>query len=247
MGASGLGWTVTVVLLAGLAVVDYAFRVRPAHSPTLHDAAAWSALYVGLAVLFGVGVTVVGDAAAGVEYFACYLSNEALSVDNLFVFLVIVGGFAVPRIAQQKVLLFGIVIAVLARTGFIFVGAAVVNTFSWAFYLFALVLFAAAGSLVAPSAPQGRGAEGAVLRVAKRFLGTSERYHGDRLFVAENGRRVMTPMLLAMIAVGGADLVFAFDSIPALFGLSQNVYLIFTATTFSLLGLRQLYFLLDGL
>jgi TerC family integral membrane protein len=175
------------------------------------------------------------------------VSNEALSIDNLFVFLFIVSSFAVPRIAQQKVLLFGILLALAARTGFIFIGAALITVFDWAFYLFAIVLLIMAANLARTSESQRRKTDTVLIRIARRLVHTSENYDGDRLFTVEHGRRVMTPMLLVMIAVGGADVLFAFDSIPALFGLSQNVYLVFSATALSLLGLRQLYFLIDGL
>jgi tellurite resistance protein TerC len=175
------------------------------------------------------------------------VSNEALSIDNLFVILYIVGSFAVPRIAQQKVLLFGIVLALVARTGFIFIGAALITIFDWAFYLFGIVLLIMAGNLAKRSESEGPGADTVITRIARRLLRTSDNYDGDRMSTVEHGRRVMTPMLVVMIAVGAADLLFAFDSIPALFGLSQNVYLVFSATALSLLGLRQLYFLIDGL
>ncbi len=247
MGASGAVWSVIVAVIGGLVLFDYLFHVRRTHTPTLREAAVWSATYVGIAILFGLGVWIFGGAAMSVEYFACYVSNEALSVDNLFVFLFIMGSFAVPRVAQQKVLLFGIVLALVARTGFIFIGAALIAIFDWAFYVFGVVLLIMAGNLAKPSESEGHSADTLIIRIARRFLRTSESYDGDRLVTVENGRRVMTPMLLVMIAVGGADLLFAFDSIPALFGLSQNVYLVFSATAMSLLGLRQLYFLIDGL
>jgi len=247
MGVPPLVWALTVVALVAVTAVDYFVHVRMSHTPTLAEAAGWSAIFVGIAVLFGVGVVLVRGVAKGIEFFACYLSNEALSVDNLFVFLVIISNFAVPRAAQQKALLFGIVVAIVARTVFIFLGAAFISVFSWAFYLFAIVLLVTAGNLIKPTASEGRTADMAVIRFAKRFLHTSERYDGARLFTVENGKRVMTPMLLAMVALGGSDLLFAFDSIPAMFGLTKNVYLVFTATALSLLGLRQLYFLIDGL
>jgi tellurite resistance protein TerC len=247
MGASELVWALTVVVIVGLASLDYVFHVRKTHLPTLRDAAIWSAIYIFIAALFGIGVVVFGDTTMGAEYFACYLSNEALSVDNLFVFLVIMGSFAVPRVAQQKVLLFGIMFALVARTGFILVGAALISIFNWAFYLFGLVLLMTADNLAKPEDSQRRTADNVVIRLATRFFRTSDNYHGDRLFTTEHGKPVMTPMLLAMIAVGGTDLLFAFDSIPALFGLTQNIYLMFAATALSLLGLRQLYFLIDGL
>lgn len=247
MGVPGPVWALTVLVLVVLTLLDYFLHVRVSHVPTLAESAVWSAIFLAIAVLFGVGVVVVRGPAKGIEYFACYLINEALSVDNLFVFLVIISSFAVPRTAQQKVLLSGIVVAMVARTIFIFLGAAFISVFAWAFYLFAVVLLITAGNLVKPTASESRTADTAVTRTAKRFLHTSERYDDDRLFTVENDKKVMTPMLVAMVVVGGSDVLFAFDSIPALFGLTKSVYLIFTATALSLLGLRQLYFLIDGL
>lgn len=247
MGVPGVVWALTVTVLVAFTLFDYVFHVRVPHAPTLGEAAVWSAIYLGIALLFGAGVVLVCGISRGFEYFACYLSNQALSVDNMFVFMLIIGSLAVPRIAQEKVLLFGIVVAMVARTVFIFVGAAFITFFGWAFYLFAAVLLITAGSLVKPTASEGRTADTAVIRLARRFLPFSQHYDRARLFTVENGKRVMTPMLLAMIAVGGSDLLFAFDSIPALFGLTNSVYLVFTATALSLLGLRQLYFLIDGL
>jgi tellurite resistance protein TerC len=213
----------------------------------VRDAAIWSTGYIGAAIVFGGAVVIFGGTTMGIEYFACYLSNQALSVDNLFVFLVIMASFGVPRVAQQKVLLFGIIFALIARTGFIVLGAALVRVFDWAFYLFAVLLLVTAVLLAKPEATERRTADTLTIRIAKRFLRTSDNYDRDRLFIVENGRRVMTPMLLVMTALGGTDLLFAFDSVPALFGLTRNVYLIFAATSLSLLGLRQLYFLIDGL
>ncbi|BBY08091.1 TerC/Alx family metal homeostasis membrane protein [Mycobacterium noviomagense] len=247
MGVSGLVWALTIAIIVGLALFDYFFHVRRPHIPTVRDAAIWSTAYIGAAFVFGAAVVMLGGTTMGIEYFACYLSNQALSVDNLFVFLVIMASFGVPRVAQQKVLLFGIVFALIARTGFIVLGAALVRIFDWAFYLFAVLLLVTAVLLAKPEATERRTADTLAIRVAKRFLRTSDNYDHDRLFIVESGRRVMTPMLLVMTALGGTDLLFAFDSVPALFGLTRNVYLIFAATSLSLLGLRQLYFLIDGL
>jgi len=247
MGVSGLVWALTVVLIAGLLLFDYVFHVRKTHVPTLREAAVWSAIYVGIAIVFGACVLVLGSPEMAVEYFAGYLSNEALSVDNLFVFLIIISSFAVPRVAQQKVLLFGVAFALIARTGFVLLGAALIDNFNWAFYIFGLGLLIMAGNLAKPGEPESHNADNLVIRLASRFLRTSPNYNGDRLFTLEDGKRVMTPMLLVMIAVGGTDVLFAFDSVPAMFGLTQNVYLVFAATAFSLMGLRQLYFLIDNL
>ena len=247
MGVPAVVWWLTVAGIVGLLLFDFVVHVRKAHVPKIGEAAAWSAGYVGVALLFGVGVLVFGGVPMGTEYFAGYVTEKALSVDNLFVFLVIMSSFKVPRADQQKVLLFGIVVSLIARTGLIFLGAALIDLFAWVFYVFGLILLGTAGHLIKPQSEESHSADNLMVRLASRMFHTSNVYDGDRLFTMENGRRVMTPMLLVMIAIGGTDLLFALDSIPAIFGLTQNVYVVFTATTFSLLGLRQLYFLLDGL
>ena len=194
----------------------------------MKESAIWSAGYIGVAVLFGVVMFVFGGADAGSEYFAGYLTEQALSVDNLFVFLVIMDGFRVPPVDQRKVLLFGIVMALIARTGFIFLGAALITTFSWAFYAPGLILLlTAAGMLRSASGEETAAADKALIRLASKV--------------------VRAPMLLVMTAIAGTDLIFALDSLPAIFGLTRDTYTVFTATAFALLGLRQLYFLVDGL
>ncbi|MFG1819361.1 TerC family protein [Kribbella sp. NPDC049174] len=247
MNVSPLVWALTILGILALLLFDFFFHVRTAHTPTLGEAAIWSAVYVGIAVLFGGGVWLLGGATLGSEYFAGYITEKALSVDNLFVFLIIMASFNVPRADQQKALLFGIVFALLARTAFIFLGAALVNSYAFVFYLFGLILLVTAAQMLKPGSAKGRSANNVIVRLAKRFLRTSETYDGDRLFTIDRGRRVMTPMLLVMVAIGGTDVLFALDSIPAIFGLTQSVFIVFTATAFSLLGLRQLYFLIDGL
>lgn len=240
-------WVLTIVGIVGLLLFDFVFHVRKAHTPSLKEAGTWSALYVGIALLFGVGVLVLGGGQAGQEYFAGYVTEKALSVDNLFVFLIIMSSFKVPRDDQQKVLLFGIVFSLIARTGFIFLGAALINSFAWVFYFFGLILLLTAGHLLKPKNHDHDEADNFIIRLARTVIHTSENYDGDKLFTVENGKKVLTPMLLVMIAIGGTDILFALDSIPAIFGLTQNTFIVFTATAFSLLGLRQLYFLIDGL
>ncbi|WP_425863606.1 TerC family protein [Arthrobacter sp. TWP1-1] len=247
MTVSPLIWGITILVILGLLAFDYFFHIRKAHIPTLREAAIWSSIYVGLAVVFGVVVFIFGGSAMGGEYFAGYITEKALSVDNLFVFLVIIASFKVPREDQQKVLLFGIVFALIARTGFIFAGAALINTWSWMFYIFGIILLITAGNLLKGEDGDDDGADNFIIKLAKRMFKTSEHYDGDKLFTVVNGKKLLTPMLLVMVAIGGTDLLFALDSIPAIFGLTQNVYVVFTATAFSLMGLRQLYFLLDGL
>ncbi|MDA6565649.1 TerC/Alx family metal homeostasis membrane protein, partial [Escherichia coli] len=197
----------------------------------------WSSIYVGLALLFGVAVLIFGGVDMGSEYFAGYVTEKALSVDHLFVFLIIMSSFRVPREDQQKVLLFGIVFSIFARTAFIFLGAALINSFAWVFYFFGLILLITAGNMLRPETEDSHSANNFIIRIAKKFMHTTEHYDGDKLFTIENGKRAMTPMLLVMVAIGGTDILFALDSIPAIFGLTQNVFVVFTATVFSLMGL----------
>ncbi len=250
MTVSPLIWILTIVLVLGLLAFDYIFHVRKAHIPTIREAAVWSAIYVGIALLFGLGVLLLGGTTMGTEYFAGYVTEKALSVDNLFVFLIIMGAFAVPREDQQKVLLFGITFAIIARSGMIAIGAVAIEHLSWVFYLFGAILLYTALKMIIEEIrdePEEEKADGIFVRLVRKFLPATDEYDGDKFFTIENGKRVLTPMLLVMIAIGATDILFALDSIPAIFGLTQNTYIVFTATVFSLLGLRQLYFLIDGL
>lgn len=247
LDVSPLVWTLTIAVIVGLLLFDFFFHVRKAHEPTLRESATWSALYVGIALLFGVVILIWGEPGAGAEYYAGYVTEKALSVDNLFVFLVIMTSFKVPRKYQQKVLLVGIAIALVARTAFVLLGAAMINTFSWTFYAFGLILLLTAGHMLKPEGEEEHEADNVISRVAKKLFKASDEYDGDKLFTRIDGRRVMTPMLLVMIVIGGTDILFALDAIPAIYGLTESPYIVFTATAFSLLGLRQLYFLIDDL
>lgn len=239
-------WAITLVVIGGLLVFDFVFHVRKAHIPTLKEAAIWSAIYVGIAIIFGFVLMYGLDHQTGIEYFNGYILEKALSVDNLFVFLVIIGSFKVPREDQQKVLLFGIVFALITRSLFIFAGKALIDAFQWMFYIFGAFLIWTAIHMLMPEKEDSDEANNFIIRTVKKFVHTSDQYDGDKLFTHIDGKRVLTPMLLVMLAIGGTDILFAFDSIPAIYGVTQNVYLVFTATAFSLMGLRQLYFLIDG-
>ncbi|MBN8739293.1 MAG: transporter [Lysobacterales bacterium 69-70] len=247
MTVTPLMWILAVALVLALVCFDFFFHVRKAHAPTLREAAIWSSLYVGTALMFGVGVLAYGGREPGTEYFAGYATEKALSVDNVFVFLVIMTSFKVPREDQQKALLFGIVFSLIARTALILVGAALISRFSWVFYAFGLILLVAAGNLLAPHAAGDDPGDNLVVRIARKLFRTTDHYDGDRLFTRHQGRRAMTPMLLVIAVIAGTDVLFALDSIPAIFGLTESAFIVFTATAFSLLGLRQLYFLIDGL
>ncbi|VXB33964.1 TerC family protein [Citricoccus sp. K5] len=250
MVINGWTWAITIAVIVALLLFDYFFHVRKAHIPTIKESAIWSSIYVGIALVFGLVFFALGDSQHAIEYYAGYITEKALSVDNLFVFLVIMASFKVPREDQQKVLLFGITFALISRTAFILVGAAVIELWSDVFYLFGLALLLIAGSQLkgALSTDESKDeADNVMVRLAKRIMPASDKYDGDKLFTIENGKKVMTPMLLVMVAIGATDVLFAFDSIPAIFGLTQEPYIVFTATAFSLMGLRQLYFLIDGL
>src|SRR3954469_7760352 len=242
-------WAVTVAAIVGMLVFDFLGHVRTPHAPTLRESAIWSAVYVGLAILFGLLVLWFSGAEFAGEYFAGYITEKSLSVDNLFVFVLIMASFGVPRQLQQKVLLFGITFALVLRTVFIVLGAAAIENFSWVFYIFGAILLYTAWVQARSGGHSGdeEYRENGVLRLIRKVLPTTEEYHSDRMTVRVDGRRFITPLAVALIAIGTADVIFAVDSIPAIFGLTQETYLVFAANAFSLLGLRQLYFLIDGL
>jgi tellurite resistance protein TerC len=241
-------WAVTVGVIVAMLVFDFAGHVRRPHAPTLRESAIWSAAYVGIAVVFGLLILWFYGAEFGGEYFAGYITEKSLSVDNLFVFVLIMAGFGVPRELQQKVLLLGISFALVLRTVFILVGAAAIQNFSWVFYLFgALLIYTAWAQARSGGHGDDDYRENALLRFARRHLRTTDEYHSDALSVRIDGTRYLTPLAIALLAIGTADVIFAVDSIPAIFGLTQETFLVFTANAFSLLGLRQLFFLIDGL
>lgn len=243
-------WVATVVGIAALLVFDFYTHVRTPHAPSFRESASWSAVYVGLALVFGVGLGIVWGWGHGAEYFAGYVMEKSLSVDNLFVFLIIMTRFAVPREYQQKVLLVGVAIALVLRGVFIFLGAAAIAQFSWVFYLFGAFLLYTAVTLAREDHDQEKPADykdPALVRLMRRLLPTTNEYHGDRLTIALHGRRLLTPMLIVMVAIGSTDVLFALDSIPAVYGLTKEPYIVFATNALALLGLRQLYFLLGGL
>ncbi len=250
MGVSTQIWVLTCLVILGLFVFDFFAHVRVAHEPSFRESATWSAFYIGLAVVFGFGVWWYWGGQFGAEYFAGYVTEKALSVDNLFVFTVIMSSFAVPRIYQQKLLLIGIVMALVMRAAFIAIGAAAINAFSWVFYVFGLFLIATAVKLARESghekeAEQER--DSRIVTFVRRFIPVTDDYDGDKFLTRSGGRRAATPLMLALVAIGFTDLLFALDSIPAIYGLTEEPYIVFTANAFALMGLRQLFFLIGGL
>jgi tellurite resistance protein TerC len=242
-------WAATIAAIVGMLLFDFLGHVRTPHAPSLRESAIWSAVYVGLAIVFGLSILWLYGADYGGQYFAGYITEKSLSIDNLFVFVLIMASFGVPRELQQKVLLFGITFALVLRTVFIAVGAAAIENFSWVFYLFGAILVYTAyvQARSGGHSDEEDYQENAVLRLTRRVLPTTEEYHADRMTLKIDGKRWITPLAIALIAIGTADVIFAVDSIPAIFGLTQETFLVFAANAFSLLGLRQLFFLIDGL
>jgi tellurite resistance protein TerC len=239
-----------VGILAGLVVIlllDLWIVGRRPHEPSMRESAIGVGFYVLLALLFGLGVLFTSGGQYAGEFYAGWLTEYSLSVDNLFVFVIIMARFAVPREYQQKVLFIGIVIALVLRGIFIVVGAAAINRFVWVFFIFGAFLLYTAWKLAFHKDDDEEYTENALIRWSRRALPMSAGYDGAKMRTVVDGKRLFTPMVVVMIAIGTTDLLFALDSIPAIFGLTQEPFLVFTANLFALMGLRQLYFLLGGL
>ncbi|MGY0023202.1 TerC family protein [Streptomyces sp. cg35] len=242
-------WVLTILGLCALIAVDF-FIGRKPHDVSIKEAGIWTVVWIALAVLFGIGVTIWGSSQAGGEFFAGFITEKSLSVDNLFVFILIMAKFSVPTHLQQRVLLFGVLIALVLRAIFIAAGAAVIANFSWVFYIFGAFLIYTAWKLIQEAMSdddEEEWDENRLLKSIEKKFGVADRYHGTKLFIREHGKKIMTPLLVVMLAIGMTDVLFAMDSIPAIFGLTQDPYIVFTANAFALMGLRQLYFLIGGL
>ena len=239
-------WVATLVAVAVLLTVDLIIVGRRPHEPSPKESSLWVVFYVSLAALFGGGVWLTAGPEYSGQFFAGWVTEYSLSVDNLFVFIIIMSSFAVPRIYQQKVLMIGIITALVLRGIFIAVGAALVARFVWVFFIFGAFLIFTGFKLLRGGDDDDYN-ENAIIRWSRKIMPVTKEYDGGKLFARINGRRMATPMLIVMVAIGTTDLMFAVDSIPAIFGLTQEGYLVFTANVFALMGLRQLYFLLGGL
>lgn len=241
-------WAVTVVVLLTVIAADFLIVTRRPHEPSAKESAVWVSVYVGLAIVFGIGMWSLAGAGPGLDFFTGWIVEYSMSLDNLFVFILLFGAFSVPREHRQKALLIGIALSLLFRGVFIALGAAMVSRFAAVFFLFGAVLLYTAWTLI-----RGNGDEdeeyhdNAAMRLVRRGLPTTDQYNGARLTVRVAGRLLATPMLLVVVALGLTDVMFALDSIPAVFGITDDPYVVFTANAFALMGLRQLYFLLGGL
>ena len=243
-------WIATAVVTIAIFTFDLAVVGRRPHEPSMKECATYLSIYVGLAVLFGLGVWYTSGGTPALEFYSGWLVEYSLSIDNLFIFIIIMAKFAVPRELQQYALMIGIVMALVMRVIFIAVGAAAISNFSWIFYLFGLFLVYTAVKLAKEGAEdedEEFEENKLVAFIERRFPATSE-WHGKSLFVNHsNARRMITPMFIVIITLGTTDLLFALDSIPAIFGITKEPYLVLTANIFALMGLRQLYFLIGGL
>jgi TerC family integral membrane protein len=248
LNVSGLVWAGTLVVMTAVLLVDLFIVGRRPHEPSVRESSLWVGFYVALALLFGAGLWLTSGPSVAGQFYTGWLTEYSLSVDNLFVFVIIMARFGVPRPYQQKVLLIGIVLALVMRGGFIAAGAALISQFSWVFYIFGAFLIYTAVHLARQGEMDDEDyQENAVIRWAKRTLPATGEYNGVKLTVVQNGKRLITPMFIVIVALGTTDLLFALDSIPAIYGLTQEPYLVFTANVFALMGLRQLYFLLGDL
>ena len=248
MEVSTLAWSLTIGITVAVLAFDVFIIGRRPHEPSMRECAIAIGIYTTLALLFGLWIWFdYGGQFAG-EFYAGWLTEYSLSVDNLFVFIIIMSRFSVPRKYQQEALLIGIILALIFRGIFIALGAVAIETISWIFYIFGAFLIYTAWNLVRhKDGEHDDFKENRILRFAQRRLPATDEYDGVKLIVKRNGKRLITPMLIVMIALGSTDVLFALDSIPAIYGLTQEPYLVLTANVFALMGLRQLYFLLGGL
>ncbi|AKK03358.1 TerC family protein [Corynebacterium epidermidicanis] len=248
-------WLVTGAVVLALFIFDFYSHVRKPHEPSMKESAYWMLFYMGLSVVFGGFLWMTWSEPGsphqhGMEFFTGYVTELALSVDNLFMFALIMGSFKVPRKYQQKVLLIGIVLALIFRLVFILLGAAVINAWSDVFYLFGLFILYTAVKLIIDEMsdqPEQDPSDMWIIKTLRKVIHVTPTYEGDKLWVRKAGKKALTPLFVCLVAIGMIDVMFALDSIPAIYGITQEPYIVFTANAFALLGLRQMYFLLDGL
>jgi tellurite resistance protein TerC len=242
-----LAWVFTVALVVGLLAVDLALATLRPHAVSFREASGWSIFYIAVAIGFGVVFSWYAGSEYGAQYFAGYIVEKSLSVDNLFVFVIIMTTFAVPEMHQHKVLTFGIVLALVLRTIFIALGAALLAMFSLMFLVFGLLLIWTAVQLYRHRYEDPSVEDNGLVRLTRRLLPVSDDYVGGKILTRLDGRLVVTPLFIVLVAIGSTDLLFALDSIPAVFGVTEVPYIVFAANAFALLGLRALYFLVKGL
>jgi tellurite resistance protein TerC len=246
---STLEWAVTIGVTCAVLLFDVVVIARDPHEPSFRECAVALTVYIGAAVLFGAWIWVAHGHDMGIQFYTGWLTEYSLSIDNLFVFIILMAALRVPREYQQEALMVGIILALVFRGIFIALGYQLIENFSWVFYAFGAFLVYTAVTLVRSyrSHEDEHPENSRVIRFARNHLNVGDEYHGLNLWYRKNGSRFVSPMLIVIIALGTTDLLFALDSIPAIFGITQEPYLVFTANVFALMGLRQLYFLLGGL
>ncbi|MFI1990302.1 TerC family protein [Actinoplanes sp. NPDC020271] len=244
---TALGWTLTIGVIVALLALDLTLGVIRPHVVGFREAAGWSIFYIAVAIVFGLVFANVAGWGFGTEYFAGYIVEKSLSVDNLFVFVIIMSTFAVPERYQQEVLTFGIIIALVLRVVFIALGATLLNLFSFMFLIFGLILIYTAVQLFRHRDEDPSIDDNALVKAGRRFLPVTEDYVDGKMITRIDGKRMVTPLFLVLLAIGSTDILFALDSIPAVFGVTEEAYIVFVANAFALLGLRALFFLVKGL
>jgi len=240
-------WAITIAVFLTVYIAEFIYAKKHPHVVKFKEASIWVSIYILAAVLFGAGVWIIKGHDSGVEFFAGWITEYSLSIDNLFVFVIILSAFAVPAIYQQEVLQIGIIGALVLRFFFIIIGAAAVNRFSWVFFVFGAFLIYTSYKLASSHGTESDPTQNKVLKIAEKYLPVTSVYHEGSFRVKIDGKKYFTPLFIVMISIFTTDILFALDSIPAIFGLTDDPYIVFTANAFALLGLRQLYFMLDGL
>ena len=247
MSVSLTTWAITLIVVFGVYIIDFIHAKRNPHEVTMKEAAIWATIYIAAAFLFAIGMWIFRSPQSGQEFIAGFITEKSLSVDNLFVFVIILSAFAVPKIYQKSVLQIGIIGALVLRFIFIIIGAALIARFSWIFFIFGAFLIYTAIKLIKHNGVEFDPSKSKVLKLAEKIIPFTPQFHEGKYRVKVANKYFYTPMFIVMIAIFTTDIVFALDSIPAIYGLTKDPYIVFTTNAFALMGLRQLYFLLDGL
>jgi len=237
----------SIVVLILIVIADLVLAYKRPHIPSTRESAIWIGFYVGLALVFALLMFLFAGAEHAGQFIAGWLTEYSLSIDNLFVFIIIMARFSVPRKYQQEVLMVGIIIALVLRGIFILLGAQLISNFSWIFYIFGAFLVYTAIQQARETDDDKEQTENGVIRFLRRRISISDEFDGAKLRTVVGGKKMFTPIVIVIVALGTTDLVFALDSIPAIFGITQSAFIVFTANVFALMGLRQLYFLLGDL